>query len=137
MCHQPSGNTSSWRISLTGHMVSQSWIVDHGFQGQTLASLAEPFQGTYYTRSDNQHQDMSILQKETDIYGTYILIDGMTLCITAHKSQMEAIQKLNQPKSARECKSFCGVVTFLSIYLKDLQKHLIPICKLTKKNRPF
>ncbi len=69
--------------------------------------------------------------------GHTIIVDGTTPCITAHKSHIEVTQKLNQPKSAQDCKSFCGVVNFLSMYLKDLQSHLIPIYELTKKNRPF
>ena len=32
---------------------------------------------------------------------------------------------------------FCGLINYLSIYQKDLQKRLIPIYKLTRKGVPF
>ncbi len=75
--------------------------------------------------------------KKLTYMGHTIIIDGTTPCITAHKSRIDAIQKLNQPKTAQDCKSFCGMVNFLSMYLKDLQSHLIPIYELTKKNHLF
>ena len=35
--------------------------------------------------------------------------------------------------SVKECKSFCRIVNFLSSFLKDLRKHLIPKRKIQKK----
>ena len=53
------------------------------------------------------------------------------------KSRIEAIQKLLPPITVKECKSFCGVVNYLSLFCKDLQKILKPIYKLTRKEMPF
>ena len=53
------------------------------------------------------------------------------------QSRVEAIQKLQPPVNVKECKSFCGVVNYLSIFCKNLQKLLKPIYDLTKKGRPF
>ena len=53
--------------------------------------------------------------------------------ITPVKSRVEAIVKLDPPKSPKNCKQFCGMVTYLSMFLKDLQTKLIPIYHLTKK----
>ena len=53
------------------------------------------------------------------------------------RSRIEAIQKLPPPTTIKECKSFCGVVNYLSLFCKDLQKILKPIYKLTMKERPF
>ena len=57
--------------------------------------------------------------------------------ITPVKSRVEAIVKLDPPKSPKNCKQFCGMVNYLSIFLKDLQTKLIPIYHLTKKGVPF
>ena len=57
--------------------------------------------------------------------------------ITPVKSRVEAISKLDSPKSPRNCKQFCGMVNYLSMFLKDLQTKLIPIYHLTKKGVPF
>ena len=57
--------------------------------------------------------------------------------ITPEKSRVEAILKLDSPKSPKNCKQFCGMVNYLSMFLKDLQTKLIPIYHLTKKGVPF
>ena len=57
--------------------------------------------------------------------------------ITPVKSREEAILKLDSPKSPKNCKQFCGMVNYLSMFLKDLQTKLIPIYHLTKKGVPF
>ena len=57
--------------------------------------------------------------------------------ITPVKSRVEAIVKLDLPKSPQNCKQFCGMVNYLSMFLKDLQNKLIPIYHLTKKGVPF
>ena len=64
------------------------------------------------------------------------IIDGIPH-ITPVKSRVDAIVKLDPPKSPKNCKQFCGVVNYLSMFLKDLQTKLIPIYHLTKKSVPF
>ena len=58
-------------------------------------------------------------------------------CFPHMKSRIEAIQKLLPPTTVKECKSFCGVVNYLSLFCKDLQKILKPIYELTRKEMPF
>ena len=57
--------------------------------------------------------------------------------ITPVKSRVEAIVKPDPPKSPKNCKQLCGMVNYLSMFLKDLQTKLIPIYYLTKKGVPF
>ena len=64
------------------------------------------------------------------------IIDGIPH-ITPVKSRVDAIIKLDPPKSPKNCKQFCGMVNYLSMFLKDLQTKLIPIYHLTKKGVPF
>ena len=49
------------------------------------------------------------------------------------RSRLEAIQKLQPPKTPKGCRSFVGVVNFLSMFCPELQKLLKPIYDLTKK----
>ena len=51
--------------------------------------------------------------------------------------QCDAIINLQTPKSVKDCRSFCGMVNFLSSFLKDLRKHLIPIYGTQKKKCKF
>ena len=64
------------------------------------------------------------------------IIDGIPH-ITPVKSRVDAIVKFDPPKSPKNCKQFCGMVNYLSMFLKDLQTKLIPIYHLTKKGVPF
>ena len=53
------------------------------------------------------------------------------------RSRLEAIQKLQPPKTPKGCRSFVGVVNFLSMFCPELQKLLKPIYDLTRKGKPF
>ena len=59
------------------------------------------------------------------------------MTITPLKTRTEVIQKLPRPRTTRQCKSFCGVVNYLSLFCPNLQKHLKPIYELTRKGMPF
>ena len=53
------------------------------------------------------------------------------------RNRLEAIQKLQPPKTPKGCRCFAGVVNFLSMFCPELQKLLKPIYDLTRKGRPF
>ena len=78
-----------------------------------------------------------LFRDELTYMGHTFLIRNGRPAIKAHKNRIEAIQKINQMKSPKDCKSFCGAVNFLSMYLDKLQTILIPIYKLTRKSVPF
>ena len=78
-----------------------------------------------------------LFMKHLVYMGNVFHIKGSTISITPLQSRVEAIQKLQPPVNVKECKSFCGVVNYLSIFCKNLQKLLKPIYDLTKKGRPF
>ena len=53
--------------------------------------------------------------------------------ITPLKSRLDAIVKLEPPKSPKNCKQFCEMVNYLSMFSKGLQTKLIAIYHLTRK----
>ena len=59
------------------------------------------------------------------------------MTITPLRSRTEALHKIPTPKMAKQCKSFCGFVNYLSLFCPDLQILLRPIVELTRKERPF
>ena len=69
--------------------------------------------------------------------GNEFSINKRTMTITPLRSRTEAINKIPAPKTPKQCKSFCGVVNYLSLFCPDLQKLLKPIVELTRKGRPF
>ena len=69
--------------------------------------------------------------------GNEFVINKRTMTITPLRSRTEAISKIPTPKTAKQRKSFCGVVNYLSLFCSDLQTLLKPIVELTRKGRPF
>ena len=69
--------------------------------------------------------------------GNDFSINKSTMTITPLRSRTEAINKIPVPRIPKQCKSFCGVVNYLSLFCPDLQKLLEPIVDLTRKDRPF
>ena len=58
------------------------------------------------------------------------------MCTTL-KKQIGGDSKTTTPKTAKGCRSFAGMVNFLSMFCPELQKLLKPIYDLTRKGRPF
>ena len=69
--------------------------------------------------------------------GNEFSINKRTMTITPLRSRTEAISEIPTPKTPKQCKSFCGVVNYLSLFCPDLQKLLKPIVELTRKGSPF
>ena len=69
--------------------------------------------------------------------GNEFNINKRTMTITPLRSRTEAIHKTKYLCQKQQCKSFCGVVNYLSLFCPDLQKLLKPIVELTRKDRPF
>ena len=66
-----------------------------------------------------------------------IFIENRKVCVKPLRNRLEAIQKLQPPKTLKECRSFAGVVNFFSMFCPELQKLLKPIYDLTRNGRPF
>ena len=69
--------------------------------------------------------------------GNEFNINKRTMTITPLRSRTEAVNEIPTPRTAKQCKSFCGVVNYLSLFCPDLQTLLKPIVELTRKGRPF
>ena len=78
-----------------------------------------------------------LFRTELQYMGNTIFIKGKRVCVKPLCSCLEAIQKIRPPTTAKECKSFAGMVNFVSIFCPDLQKLLKPIYDLMRKGRLF
>ena len=78
-----------------------------------------------------------LFMKHLVYLGNVFHIENGVITITPMKSRIEAIQKLLPPTTVKGCKSFCGMVNYLGLFCKDLQKTLKPIYELTRKEMPF
>ena len=78
-----------------------------------------------------------LFKKELQYMGNTIFIQEKSICVKSLHSRLEAIQKLKPPTTVKGCRSFAGMVNFLSTFCQDLQKLLKPIYDLTRKGRSF
>ena len=69
--------------------------------------------------------------------GNVFKVNQDNITITCIKTRQEAILKTPPPTTPKECKSFCGVVNYVSLFCPHLQSLLAPIYNLTRKGRPF
>ena len=80
---------------------------------------------------------MPIAQTNLQYMGNEIFIQNRKVCVQPLRNRLEAIQKLQPPTMVKCCRSFAGMVNFLSMFCPELQKLLKPIYDLTRKGRPF
>ena len=59
------------------------------------------------------------------------------MCVRPSRGRIKVIQKLKPPTTIKGCRSFVGMVNFVSIFCLELQKLLKPIYDLTRKRRQF
>ena len=78
-----------------------------------------------------------LFKTELQYMGNTIFIKERRVCVKPLRSRIEAILKLEPPKMPKGCRSFTGMVNFLSMFCPELQKLLKPIYDLTRKGRPF
>ena len=64
-------------------------------------------------------------------------VEDDKVCYTPLKDKCKAIQNLDSPKTLKQTRAFCGMVNFLSSFLPDLRRLLIPIYNLQKKSKKF
>ena len=58
--------------------------------------------------------------------GNEIFIENKKVCMKPLRSRLEAIQKMQPPKTCKGCTNFAGVVNFLSMLCPELQSFLNP-----------
>ena len=76
--------------------------------------------------------------KKKIIYmGLEFQIQEDKVCYTPLKDKCDAIRNLESPKTLRQTRAFCGMVNFLSSFLPNLHRLLIPIYDLQMKAKKF
>ena len=78
-----------------------------------------------------------LFQTEFQYMGKVIFIKDRKLCVKPSRSRLEAIQKLWLPITPKGCRSFAGMVNFLSMFCPELQKLLKLIYNLIRKSIQF
>ena len=69
--------------------------------------------------------------------GLEFQIEDDKVSYTPLKDKCKAIRNLDSPKTLKQTRAFCSMVNFLSSFLPDLGRLLIPIYDLQKKSKKF
>ena len=72
-----------------------------------------------------------LFKTELQYIGNTIFIRNKRVCVKPLRGRIETIQKLKPPTTIKECRSFAGMVNFVSIFYSELQGCLKPIYDLT------
>ena len=76
-------------------------------------------------------------KKKIVYMGLEFQIQGDKVCYTPLEDKCDAIRNLESPKTLRQTRAFCRMVNFLSSFLPNLRRLLIPIYDLQKKAKKF
>ena len=76
-------------------------------------------------------------KKKIVYMGLEFQIQGDKVCYTPLKDKCDTIRNLESPKTLRQTRAFCRMVNFLSSFLPNLRRLLIPIYDLQKKAKKF
>ena len=78
-----------------------------------------------------------LFKTELQYMGNTMFIKDRHVHVKPLRSRIEAIQQLKPPTNAKGCRSFAGMVNFVSMFCPELQKLLKPLYELIKKGRHF
>ena len=64
-----------------------------------------------------------LFRTELQYMGNTVFIKDRRVCVKQLRSRLEAIQKLQLPTAVKGCKSFAGMLNFLSMFCPELQNY--------------
>ena len=78
-----------------------------------------------------------LFKTELQYMGNTMFIKDRQVHVKPIRSRKKAIQQFKPPTNVKDCRSFAGMVNFVSIFCPELQKLLKPIYELTRNDRYF
>ena len=119
------------------HLAIMDDILTHSKRVDHIGHLIDLFKAIMRNGLKISPRKCMLFKKELVFMGITILAEEGMPKMRPLKSRIDAIQKVNPPKTIKECRSFCGMVNYMSMFLPSLQEKLIPIYFITRKGIPF
>ena len=119
------------------HLAIMDDCLVHSKKSEHMKHLIDLFKALVKNGLKMSPRKCQLFKTKLVYMGIQIIIEDKIPTIVPMKSKIDAIVNLDPPTCPKHCKSFCGMVNFISIWLPSLQKKLIPIYELTKKGKPF
>ena len=119
------------------HLAIMDDILTHSKREDHIGHLIDLFKAIMRNGLKISPRKCKLFKKELVFMGITILVEDGMPKMRPLKTRIDAIQKVNPPKTIKECRSFCGMVNYMSMFLPNLQEKLIPIYFITRKGIPF
>ena len=119
------------------HLAIMDDILTHSKRVDHIGHLIDLFKAIMRNGLKISPRKCKLFKKGLVFMGITILVEGGMPKMRPLKSRIDAIQKVNPPKTIKECRSFCGMVNYMSMFLPSFQEKLISIYFITRKGIPF
>ena len=94
-------------------------------KGSHMAKLEDLFKALLKNGCKISPKKCQLFRTELQYMGTGFIKDRR-VCVKPLKNRLEAIQKLQPPTTPKGCRSFMGMLNFLSMFCPELQTLLKP-----------
>ena len=112
-------------------------ILTHSKRVDHIGDLIDLFKAIMRNGLMISPRKYKLFKKELVFLGITILVEDGMPKMRPLKTRIDAIQKVNPPKTIKECRSFCGMVNYMSKFLPILQEKLIAMYFITRNVIPF
>ena len=119
------------------HLAIMDDILTHSRGEDHIGHLIDLFKAIMRNGLKISPRKCKLFKKALVFMGITIMIEDGMPKMQPLKSRVEAILKVKPSKTVKECRSFCGMVNYMSIFLPSLQNKLIPIYFITRKGIPL
>ena len=119
------------------HLAIMDDILTYSKRSHHTGKLIDLFKAVIRNGLKMSPRKCKLFKKSLVFMGLTMMIEDGMPKMKPLKSRIEAILKVKPPTTVKECRSFCGMVNYMSIFLPSLQEKLIPIYFITRKGVPF
>ena len=102
------------------HLAIMDDILTHSKRVDHIGHLIDLFKAIMRNGLKISPRKCKLFKKELLFMGITILVEEGMPKMRPLKSRIDAIQKVNPPKTIKECRSFCGMVNYMSMFLPSL-----------------
>ena len=112
-------------------------ILTHSNREDHTGYLIDLFKAIIRNGLNISTRKCKLFKTELVFMGVIIKIEDGMPKMQPLKSRIDAIQKVKPPKNVKDCRSLCGMVNYMSVFLPSLHEKLIPIYFITRKGISF
>ena len=119
------------------YLAIMDYILMHSNREDHTGYLIDLFKAIIRNGLKISPRKCKLFKTELVFMGVIIKIEDGMPKMQPLKSGIEAIQKVKPPKTVKDCRSFCGMVNYMSVFLPSLQEKVDPYILYNYKRNTF